>query len=507
MNGALIAFKRNKTEYPNFSYRQQFIQNGLQLSVTNPYNQSSIYNFEQENCSAENLRIGEEFCSCLKEEHYDRFVVNFGQKLFKPIEILTEENKEEAVKVFEATGQTLIFDEVEKQKKDQMRQILMGEKPKPTTGPATRVKREIKFNTQALEDVKKSLGDNIGDFIDKTSENWNHLAEKNSQFFETFAGGVNTQADLYKQFIGSKIAKAQSQDTMRLVLHQTLLFVLVIGRWILPKGKITDSELSQLLLVFIGVAADIIEFITETIDEDSPDTFCNTNVHYAIWLVWTWSLSQFVMQLTASKGRKIRLGFEEDGNDHTGRGSKVSKSKKSASNCCGLLYNSDLWGMLITLIFQDGPFLLARLYLLIFERMLFDAEGHLNQMLLFFTCKNILIILLQIYRFCIVWCDENHDGNIDSNDIELKILKQAMKKAVTDKGDIDPKYMEIKPNQVNGTVTVVMASSKKSLRAATRSGSRVGKQPNWKSATRAAGAAAAFQAVGQQEDNNLLSLE
>jgi len=45
-------------------------------------------------------------------------------------------------------------------------------------------------------------------------------------------------------------------------LHQVLLFVLVIGRWLLPKGKITRDQLSQLLLVFIGVGADILEFVT-----------------------------------------------------------------------------------------------------------------------------------------------------------------------------------------------------------------------------------------------------
>jgi len=51
-----------------------------------------------------------------------------------------------------------------------------------------------------------------------------------------------------------------------LVLHQLLLFILIIGRWLLPTGAgISKDELSQLLLVFIGVGADILEFVTETI--------------------------------------------------------------------------------------------------------------------------------------------------------------------------------------------------------------------------------------------------
>ena len=53
-----------------------------------------------------------------------------------------------------------------------------------------------------------------------------------------------------------------TENAWILGLHQTLLFVLVIGRWLLPKGDITRNQLSQLLLVFIGVGADILEFAT-----------------------------------------------------------------------------------------------------------------------------------------------------------------------------------------------------------------------------------------------------
>ena len=43
------------------------------------------------------------------------------------------------------------------------------------------------------------------------------------------------------------------------MIEQLLLFVLILGRWMLPKGDISRDELSQLLLVYIGMAADIIE--------------------------------------------------------------------------------------------------------------------------------------------------------------------------------------------------------------------------------------------------------
>ena len=47
---------------------------------------------------------------------------------------------------------------------------------------------------------------------------------------------------------------------MVVMIEQLLLFVLILGRWMLPKGDISRDELSQLLLVYIGMAADIIEF-------------------------------------------------------------------------------------------------------------------------------------------------------------------------------------------------------------------------------------------------------
>lgn len=52
-----------------------------------------------------------------------------------------------------------------------------------------------------------------------------------------------------------------------LSLHQTFLLLLIIGRWLLPiGGEITRDQLSQLLLMFVGTAADILEFASETLE-------------------------------------------------------------------------------------------------------------------------------------------------------------------------------------------------------------------------------------------------
>lgn len=52
------------------------------------------------------------------------------------------------------------------------------------------------------------------------------------------------------------------------MLEQILLLILIIGRWMLPKGKLSHNQLSQLLLVYIGTASDIVELF-EAFKEDA----------------------------------------------------------------------------------------------------------------------------------------------------------------------------------------------------------------------------------------------
>ena len=53
-------------------------------------------------------------------------------------------------------------------------------------------------------------------------------------------------------------------------VQKTVLVVLVLGRWLLPKGKLTRDQFSQLMLVYLGMAADIAEI---------PESFREFQVH------------------------------------------------------------------------------------------------------------------------------------------------------------------------------------------------------------------------------------
>ena len=67
------------------------------------------------------------------------------------------------------------------------------------------------------------------------------------------------------------IALHLDEEQLVRLLEQLLLLFLILGRWMLPKGDLTHDQLSQLLLVYIGTAADIVEFF-DAFKEDTVRT-------------------------------------------------------------------------------------------------------------------------------------------------------------------------------------------------------------------------------------------
>uniref|UniRef100_A0A4W3JXK0 Transmembrane protein 26a n=1 Tax=Callorhinchus milii TaxID=7868 RepID=A0A4W3JXK0_CALMI len=150
-------------------------------------------------------------------------------------------------------------------------------------------------------------------------------------------------------------------DDWTLALHQALLILLILGKWLLPMGAgITRDQLSQLLLMFVGIAADILEFSSET---------CNSDLVFLIMAVWTWSMLQFPLDVVG-KMRNLLL----------------------------CKHSADLWNICISIFIQDGPFLFVRLYLMLKHHVI-------NQMLAFFAVKNALVLILQVYRLVVIYLD------------------------------------------------------------------------------------------------------
>lgn len=183
------------------------------------------------------------------------------------------------------------------------------------------------------------------------------------------------------KLLGVKIKLPDIQvdpSTWITLIEQFLMLILIIGRWMLPKGDLTRDQLSQLLLVYIGTAADIIEFF----DSYKDNTIASEPLLVFLTLgIWSWSLLQFTIVLSATRSRKPRGG---------GTTSQEPESNDCCGGCCCSI---DVWGIALNIVLQDAPFLAFRLLIILHYRIV-------TYMNVFFTCKwgNILIEIIRLCR-------------------------------------------------------------------------------------------------------------
>ncbi|KAL8588295.1 hypothetical protein ACOMHN_049073 [Nucella lapillus] len=187
------------------------------------------------------------------------------------------------------------------------------------------------------------------------------------------------------------------------ILEQMLLLLLIVGRWLLPKGDITREQLSQLLLVYIGMAADIIELFEAFKEEAVRQNYMLTLIILALW---TASLTQFTFVLTATKAKRSRPSFHRTG-------SFVSAGAVGSKPCC---CQTEVLSIVISMTLQDGPFLVLRLLLIL----RYEVLSYTN---IFFTSKNTLVLLLQLYRLFVLFCQKA------PRDEDLVIKNQASEEA------------------------------------------------------------------------------
>ncbi|XP_062571854.1 transmembrane protein 26-like [Saccostrea cucullata] len=188
---------------------------------------------------------------------------------------------------------------------------------------------------------------------------------------------TNSSSEELSTFYGVKLVPiALDAETWASILQQLLLFVLVIGRMLLPRGHLSRDELSQTLFIFIGSGSDVMEFFV--VFED-PVFYTNKGLKYATLIIWSISLLQFIFVIAVAKGpKRFRLGTMVD--------EKESEHKN---------FGAELWGLLISITFMDGPYFALRIYAITVHKVL--SFG-----ILFFTCKNVLMLILLFYRLFIV---------------------------------------------------------------------------------------------------------
>ncbi|KAI3390161.1 hypothetical protein SNEBB_001833 [Seison nebaliae] len=241
------------------------------------------------------------------------------------------------------------------------------------------------------------------------------------------------------------------------LIEQSLLLILIIGRWLLPKGEITRDQLSQLLLVYIGMAADIIELF-EAFKEGAVQN--NVRLVAVVLALWTVSLMQFTLVITATKKSDgdddsddeefdalHTFDFDEKKNNikfdleslqmkkyhakenevfyspdlYNGENStqnndsknfdekfvhvekrleefKKNEREKRQRNPCARCCETEIWSLCTGIVMQDGPFLGLRLSLILYYKVVSDMN-------IFFTIKNSLVIILQLYRLIVLTLD------------------------------------------------------------------------------------------------------
>ncbi|XP_076448257.1 uncharacterized protein LOC143284980 [Babylonia areolata] len=238
-----------------------------------------------------------------------------------------------------------------------------------------------------------------------------------------------------------------SQEDWMLLSEQTMMVTIILSRWLLPKGQMTHNEVSQLLLLYLSLSSDIIDFLSifSFTAVANDEAYC-----YVLLFWWTWAMLQFTLVLTSThdtdtdndagnkdnnKPGDIESGKEtttttgdtensgnreeeedeitaEDGEEGNGtkggtaegggeQGGGKETEKESAVKSLKLrevLCSSELWAILVVFFLQDGPFLANRLVVMLYFKVF-------NYTIIFFICKNLLVLALQTYRVIVLFME------------------------------------------------------------------------------------------------------
>ena len=185
-----------------------------------------------------------------------------------------------------------------------------------------------------------------------------------------------------------------------------MLVVLSVGRWLLPKGDLSREQLSSLLLSYLAIASDIVDFIGVT--EEDDDLKENKAFVYSVLTLWTWSLMQFPF-VTSMQTQDGSDSDEEEEDEESAFNLKhqpftenTEKAKESLSQRIKKqihwLLQTEGWVICLSMFLQDGPFLIVRL-IAVFKYQVLTESNY------FFISKNVLTLLLQMYRLYSLYHD------------------------------------------------------------------------------------------------------
>lgn len=185
------------------------------------------------------------------------------------------------------------------------------------------------------------------------------------------------------------------------LLVQTMMVIIVVGRMIGPKGAVTRGQLSQMMVSFYGMACDMLEFFSQNSEllfqlSSRGETFFN--LYIVLMSVWSLSLCQFGLNVKVVFSRK-RKTTDPRREEDRGSGTRMVRIQREykrnrqsiANRCCR---NGEMVSILTSMLLQDGIYLAARMYVML----KYFNQINVFSNLLFYTCKNTILILILSYR-------------------------------------------------------------------------------------------------------------
>ena len=182
-----------------------------------------------------------------------------------------------------------------------------------------------------------------------------------------------------------------------------------MGRWFLPKAEsLSRTALSQLLLVYMSLASDMVDLLSLLNEVQVQES---SVMHFFTLSIFSWGLFQFSLNLFINKDENNNLdnldsSFNSSLYDNTKEDNNNTTLSEYIMSCFN--FSNEIWSILISLIFQDGPFLALRLTA-VFR---FNVRTFTT---MFFTCKNGIILFIQCYRLFAI-CTEKKQENIKKYD-------------------------------------------------------------------------------------------
>lgn len=274
---------------------------------------------------------------------------------------------------------------------------------------------------------------------------------------------IRITAEIYITAIDEK-----KNSNLKKLCELGLIVGIIIGRWLMPRGEMSKEQLSALLLMYVGNAADILELFAAF---DEPEIMKNRKVITAVIFIFTWAMYQFSLVATITtknetikrrklikkdtrtllySGRELKVGGVEDLYIKTIRtrlntSSPKGKGKRTVSGRAAHILprivpvnqgatrqkqkvikyreiHGETFQILVTLLMQDGPFLILRLYL----SMQFAVSSEMH---IFFTAKNAFVSILLVYRLLILSCsgtDEESMWHREEAEARLQNIQVAM---------------------------------------------------------------------------------